>query len=126
MRRARVTGESAVYRAVKDLVDKFEYPDLDTLPVVGEAGGGGGMAHVLIVSTSEPPEIQAKADYVVRQTNSANPLQDVFDIIEAAMGNAGHWTIWMAGVFDLDDGDVTFPTGATMRGLGWYDEALGG
>src|SRR5690606_23227923 len=61
-------------------------------PVV--AGGGRGMAHILIVSTSEPESVQAKADFVVPAVNSAGPLQEILD------GFVG--TAWLAGMFDLE------------------------
>lgn len=117
MRRARVTGQAAVNRAVLDLMDKFEYPDELGLGGDPIGGGGGGMAHVLIVSTSELPDVQAKADYVVAQSNSATQLQSVFDEINTDM-NGGPYSIWMAGVFDLDQ-DVDAPVGAWIRGLGY-------
>lgn len=117
MRRARLTGESAVYRTVNDLARKFEYPDENTLPIPGGGGGGGGMAHILIVSDSEPSDVQAKADYVVSSSASAGELQGIFDSI------SGTWSIWMAGVFTLDD-DVITPSGCLIRGLGYTSGAV--
>lgn len=116
MRRARVTGQAAVNRAVLDLLEKFDYPD--------EIGGGlgipnddqKGMAHYLIVSTSEPTSVQAKADYLVPSSSSAVSLQAVFN--EIATAASGQVTIWMAGTFDLDS-DVAPPDAAWIRGLGY-------
>lgn len=121
MRRARITsGEGATRQAVLDLLNKFDYP-VDRAPSSNPlVGGGGGMAHVLIVSDSEPVQIQAKADFVVPSTNSSTQLQTVFDTIEAQQGNQGAWSIWMAGIFNLD-ADVTAPDQAWIRGLGFYE-----
>lgn len=115
MRPPRVTGDPiAVLGDVANrLVRKFEYPDSDTLPPPFTLGGGGGMAHILIVSTSEPGMIQDKADYVVNQNNAAAELTAIFDSLAT-----GSWSIWMAGVFNISE-DVTFPSGAWIRGLGY-------
>lgn len=94
------------------MANAFVYPDEigGSGPLV--LGGGGGMAHILIVSTSEPDDIQAKADHVVTQTNSSGQLQDIFDSIDDI------WSIWMAGTFHLNE-DVTAPSGCWIRGLGY-------
>lgn len=113
----RVTGEAVIPAKVRELIDKFEYPvDLPLSPSV-DTGGGGGMAHLLIVSTSEPSDIQDKADYIVPSSNSSQPLQTIFDSI------SGAWTIWMAGIFDLD-GDVTAPSACFVRGLGYLSGSV--
>lgn len=75
------------------------------------------MAHFLIVAESEPQQIQEKADYTVPASDSAAPLQEVFDEIDDLM-NGGAFSIWLAGSFELDD-DVTAPSGAWIRGLGY-------
>lgn len=116
MRRARITGQAAVNRAVNDLLNKFEYPD-ELGGGGGFIGGGGaGMAHVLVVSDSEPTDIQRKADYVVPSSNTAVPLQSALDAIGGRVTSEG-WTIWIAGYFDVGD-DVTFPSGVYVRSLG--------
>ena len=111
MRKPRVTGQAAVNAAVYRLINEFQYPD-EKGSGGFVAGGGGGMAHILIVSTSEPEEIQAKADFVVPESNSSAPLQSIFDSID------DNWSIWMAGSFELNN-DVTAPAGCWIRGLGY-------
>lgn len=115
MKPPRVTGDptAVLGDAVNRLVREFDYPDMDTLPPAFRGGGGGGMAHILIVSDSEPAEIQAKADYVVTQTGAAAQLNEIF----ASLGN-NPWSIWMAGTFNLEE-DVVAPSGAWIRGLGY-------
>lgn len=129
MRRRRLTNpQAAQAQYLDDLLREFEYPDrrfqTDPLPIIPDLVGGGGMAHVLIVSTSEPQEIRDKADYVVEENNCSTALQEIFDVIEDSQLSNGAWSIWMAGVFDLD-ADITAPAGAWLRGLGWT-EAGGG
>jgi hypothetical protein len=97
---------------VNELRNKFDYPNIDTLQNPLLLGGGGGMAHILIVSTSEPAEIQEKADYVVNEANAAPELQAIFDSVDEV------WSIWMAGRFTLNS-DVTTPIGCWIRGLGY-------
>src|SRR5690606_24898843 len=75
------------------------------------AGGGRGMAHILIVSTSEPESVQAKADFVVPAVNSAGPLQEILD------GFVG--TAWLAGMFDLETDLSVSWHGTRLRGLGY-------
>jgi hypothetical protein len=70
------------------------------------------MAHILVVSTSEPEAVQAKADFVVPAVNSAGPLQEIVD----GFGNSG--TIWLAGIFDLDADVEVAGLGVRIRGLG--------
>lgn len=115
MRIPRITGTAAVYNAVDQLVNKFDYPDeagrSSNAPLV-LGGGGGGMAHVLIVSTSESVDVQEKADFVVDESASATELQAIFDDL------AGPMSIWMAGRFTLD-ANVSAPSGAWIRGLGY-------
>lgn len=91
----------------------FDRRENQLLPQAVSFGGGGGMAHILIVSDTEPPEVQNKADYIVPSADSAADLQTIFDSLPS-----GSWSIWMAGVFELDD-DVTVPDGAWIRGLGY-------
>lgn len=105
----------AVEQAVYDLIHKFEYPDVDTQNVAAPATGGKGMAHILIVSTSEPIEVQEKADFRVQQDNAGTQLNSIFSTLPAS--GIG-WSIWMAGQFNLDV-DVTFPSRAWIRGLGY-------
>lgn len=113
MRPTRVVGEAAIPDAINRLIRKFEYRDADTIPVNPMPGGSGGMAHILIVSTSEPDFVQAKADYVVNATNAGPQLNAIF----ASLPDTP-WSIWMAGVFIIEE-DVTTPSGAWIRGLGY-------
>lgn len=117
-KRVRPRPEFAVQTRLAELLREFDYPDLNTRPPPPIGGDDGGMAHVLIVSSSEPQDVRDKADYVVPQDDSAGPLQTAFDTIAAQQGNNGKWSIWMAGVFDLNT-DVTTPSGAWIRGLGY-------
>ena len=71
------------------------------------------MAHILIVSTSEPEAVQAKADFVVPAVNSAGPLQEILD------GFVG--TAWLAGIFDLETDLFVSGNGTRLRGLGSTD-----
>lgn len=71
------------------------------------------MAHILIVSDSEPDTVQAKADFVVNEVGAAGQLNGIFATLDG-----GPWSIWMAGVFNISE-DVTFPSGAWIRGLGY-------
>lgn len=119
MKRVAPAPEFAVPLAVQRLLEEFQYPDdLGGGGPVTPAVGGGGMAHVLIVSDSEPQQIQDKADFVIPQTSSSGRLQLAFDEISAQNGGEGAWSIWMAGVFDLD-ADVVAPNHAWIRGLGY-------
>lgn len=113
MKPIRVTGEATVPYWLNVLLNEFEYPDADTLPPAIMPGGGGGMAHILIVSTSEPDFVQQKADYVVSESNSGPELQAIFDSL-----GSDPWSIWMAGVFVIND-DVTTPSTSWIRGLGY-------
>lgn len=117
MKRLPPNPTYAVQETVLDLARQFQYPDIDTFGPASQPVGGGGMAHVLIVSTTEPEDIQAKADYVVEWQNCSVALQAIFDDIDDMSGFFGAWSIWMAGVFDLD-ADVTAPPRAWIRGLG--------
>lgn len=122
MKRVRYTGDAAVNRAVFDLINKFEYPDaVGGGGGLGQAGGEAGMAHVLIVSDSEPQSVQDKADFIVPASSSASFLQSIFDDIASRDIN-GSWSIWMAGRFELDD-DVTAPEKSWIRGLGYTGTA---
>lgn len=111
MRPIRITGEATIPNAVREILERFEYPDADTLPPPFELGGGGGMAHYLIVSTSEPQSVQNKADFVVNHADSSGQLQVIFDSLPPFV------SIWMAGQFNLEE-DVTAPEAAWIRGLG--------
>jgi hypothetical protein len=106
------SGDAQMWEAIRRLYAEFarrRRPRPDG-PVV--AGGGGGMAHILVVSTSEPEAVQAKADFVVPAVNSAGPLQEIVD----GFGNSG--TIWLAGIFDLDADVEVAGLGVRIRGLG--------
>lgn len=122
MRNIPPAAPYAIPQAVYDLITKFEYPQLDPLfnPAVG--AGGGGMAHWLIVSDSEPVAVQDKADFIVPSVNSAVLLQEAFDTIGQDVGSV---SIWMAGVYDIED-DVTAPGNAWIRGLGFISDIGGG
>lgn len=116
MRKPRVVGGAVIPAKVRELLEKFEYPDeLPDIPPL-QLSGGGGMAHYLIVSDSEPVSVQAKADFVIASSNSGVSLQAAFDEINA--DSSGLVSIWMAGTFDLDV-DVAPPDGAWIRGLGY-------
>lgn len=118
VRTPRYTGQALINQKLEELLNKFEYPD-----ELGGGGGlvspgGGGMVHVLIVADSEPDNIQAKADFIVSSDNSATQLQTIFDSIDSQSNTAGAWSVWMAGIFELDD-DVTAPARCWIRGLGY-------
>jgi hypothetical protein len=89
-------------------------------PVVG--GSGKGMAHLLFVSTSESPDIQAKADFVISQLTADTEIQAVID----TLGIGATWTLWFAGIFEMNG----FPSSGVdfgphwVRGLGWTDFEL--
>lgn len=116
-RRINPKPEFALQQRVEQLWERFDYPDQDVNVPFELSGGGGGMTHILIVSTSEPDEIQEKADFVVNESNSSAQLQSIFDSIDDV------WSIWMAGIFDLDS-DVTAPDGCWIRGLGYTSAAV--
>ena len=106
------SGFAAMSEGVRRLLRRFRFNE----EPVQEQGialgiGGGGMAHILIVSDSEPAEVQAKADFVVPSVNSAGPFQAAVDSIEAG-------TIWVAGIIDLEE-DVTVTGLKWVRGLGY-------
>ena len=71
------------------------------------------MAHVLVVSTSEPPDIQSKADIIISQTGGAATFQAFVDGLPL-----GPWSIWVAGVFNLDGATMDFGE-HWVRGLGY-------
>lgn len=91
-------------------------------PLPSTGGGGGtidlpgnakGMAHILIVSSSEPQWVQDKADFVVPSTGAGAALQGIFNSFAGG-------TVWMAGVFYLES-DVTINNpGTIIRGLGSF------
>lgn len=111
-------GEAAAYSLLWRLWRRFEIPDRGDKEGRSRFGtSSGGMIHVTIASTSEPRLIQDKADYVVPQQNSSSVLQAIFDEINDS-DEGGSWSIWMVGVFDLDQ-DVIAPPGAWIRGLGY-------
>jgi len=58
-------------------------------------GPHGGMAHLLLVSTSESADVRMKADYEAPQGAASSRIRD---LANTAWG--GTW--WMAGVFHLD------------------------
>jgi hypothetical protein len=118
----RITGSSDAVMAdkINELLRKFEYPDADTIAPAFQGGGGGGMAHVLIVSQSEPDFVQAKADFVVTETGAGSQLNAIFASLPA-----GKWSIWMAGRFNVEE-DIDFPDGAWVRGLGYTSAGYGG
>lgn len=118
MRPIRITGEATIPNAVREILERFEYPDADTLPPPFELGGGGGMAHVLIVSTSEPQFVQDKADFVCPETGAASTLNAIFSTLDD-----GPWSIWIAGRFNIES-DVGFPSAAWIRGLGFSDAGV--
>jgi hypothetical protein len=122
MKPIRITGSSDAIMADKlnQILRKFEYPDADTLPAPFMPGGGGGMAHILIVSDSEPDFVQDKADYIVTETGAGAQLNAIF----ASIGNQ-KWSIWMAGRFNIEE-NILFPEGAWIRGLGYTTEGYGG
>lgn len=112
------SGMAALAEAVRRLLRKPDRP----AGIAGSRnplilGERGGMSHILIVSDSEPLEVQNKADHIVPSSNSSAALQNIFDSLPG-----GSWSIWMAGVFELD-ADVTVPDGAWIRGLGHTDHA---
>lgn len=109
--------EAAAYNLLWRLWRRFQIPTREKRAGALSLGGGGGMAHVLIVSDSEPQSVLDKADYTAPANESASYLQEIFDAIATQQGS-GDWSIWMAGIFDLDD-DVTTPNGASIRGLGY-------
>lgn len=116
MKKPRLTGEAVIPAKIRELIEKFEYP-VDLVPDPGTfTGGGGGMAHYLIVSDSEPTDVQDKADFLVAQSNSGVQLQEAFDAIDAAV--SAPCSIWMAGIFNLNI-DVSPPASAWIRGLGY-------
>lgn len=119
MKPPRVVGEAAVPDMVNKLIREFKYRDADTIAGNPMLGGGGGMAHILIVSTSEPQFVQAKADYVVNATNAGPQLNAIFDSLPDTP-----WSIWMAGVFIIDE-DVFTPAGSWIRGLGYTSGTYG-
>jgi len=87
--------QSETFEAIRRLYAEFARrrrprPDGPLVP-----GGGKGMAHILVVSTSEPDSVQAKADHEVPQEAASSPIGD---LANSAYG--GTW--WMAGVFHLD------------------------
>ncbi len=96
------------------LDERRRLPDYQA-PSTMDPGGGGGMAHILIVSTSEPQSVQAKADFVVPSSNSSTALTAIID----GFGNSG--TIWMAGKFELDSDVSVWGNGVRIRGLGDTD-----
>lgn len=118
MKPIRITGSSEAVMAdkINQLLRRFEYPDSDTIAPNPMPGGGGGMAHVLIVSTSEPDFVQQKADYIVTEANAAAELNAIFDSL-----GTQKWSIWMAGRFNCNE-NVDFPSGAWVRGLGYTVE----
>lgn len=114
---AIVQPDAAIASAVAGLLTKFDYAD----EFGGDGGfltpgGAGGMAHILISSTSEPDFVQNKADFRVSADESAGQLQDVFDWVIEQDGT-GQWTIWMVGNFYLE-ADIFLPHGSYIRGLG--------
>lgn len=117
MKPIRITGSSDAIMADKlnQILRRFEYPDADTLPPPFMAGGGGGMAHVLIVSTSEPDFVQQKADYVVTESGAGPELTAIFDTLVN-----GPWSIWMCGRFNIAT-NVEAPSAAWIRGLGFTE-----
>ena len=118
MKRIRPKPEYAVPVMVEELLNRFQYPDEIGRGAEFTPGAGGAMAHILIVSESEPQEIQDKADFTCPAVSSSARLQDIFDSIENQTGNVGSWSVWMAGIFDLDE-DVTAPPRCWIRGLGY-------
>lgn len=121
MKPPRVTGtpDAVLGDAVNRLIRKFEYPDMDTIAQNPMPGGGGGMAHILIVSTSEPDFVQAKADYVVTEANAGPELNAIFSSLPSSP-----WSIWMAGRFVIEE-DVVAPNQAWIRGLGYTQAGYG-
>lgn len=116
-------GETGGWEALRVLLRKFAALEFEATPVDNSSigGGGGGMAHVLIVSDSEPADIQDKADYVIPQNNSSTKLQAAFDDIDTR-ANGSVWTVWIAGQFDLDS-NVSAPSPSWIRGLGYTTAA---
>lgn len=109
------SGGAAMWEAIRRLYAEFARRRRPRPAGPASFGGGGGMAHILVVSDSEPQSVQSKADFVVPSSNSSTALQAAFDTVPD--GSGGRWSIWMAGRFDLD-ADVTAPSGAWLRGLG--------
>lgn len=116
MKPIRTTGdpEAIMATAIERLQREFEYPFLIPPGTPPNQGGGGGMAHYLFVSTSEPAEVQAKADFVIAQDNAGPMLQGVFDSLPATP-----MSLWFAGIFNIGTTDITFPSRAWIRGLGY-------
>lgn len=115
MKPPRPTGQLAVVESVNKLAREFKYRDADTQTPAFQGGGGGGMAHILIVSDSEPDTVQAKADFVVNEVGAAGQLNGIFATLDG-----GPYSIWMAGRFIVDE-NVDFPSGSWVRGLGYTE-----
>lgn len=113
------TGAAALAEAVRRLLRKRKDRVEPIRPDLGGGAGGKGMVHVVIISDSEPEEIQEKGDFIVPSSNSSALLQAAFDALPG-----GSWSIWLAGQFDLD-ADVTAPSGSWIRGLGYTSVGYG-
>src|SRR5690606_22482610 len=111
-----VTPGAAMAESVEFLLKQFsELPKEAREVFTGGLGPDGGMAHLLLVSTSEPGYVQEKADYIIPENASSARIQE---ILYRFAGR--ETTVWLAGIFTLD-ADIEVPIGVRLRGLGYFE-----
>lgn len=113
MRRARLTGQSAVFDQVDRLINKFEYPDIDTLAPASVLGGGGGAPTVVVAASDATDLSKSKADFVCPGVNDETVIQAACDLL----GTVGGRVLLTEGTFSLSDVVAMGPL-TTLQGMG--------
>lgn len=112
---------AAIPEAVLELVNRFDYPDVDPLPAPFIPSGKGGVPTVVIAASDATDLSKGKADFVCTGTNDDQVVQEAIDIIDSGGSDGG--TIWLSEgnfFYDKGSGDSTFAfaTDITIRGVG--------
>lgn len=106
--------------ALNKLLRQFQKRMLDKIGSGEGEGPDKGMAHALIVSTSEPQSIIDKGDYTIPDSDSGEPLLAAVAILRNLKAS-GQWSLWFAGQFDFSDVDEVDLAEFWIRGLGYVN-----
>lgn len=100
-------------RAVNDLLNKFEYPNIDTRG--GTVIGGGGGAPTVVVAASDATELSiAKADFLCNGSADHVEIQQALDLMQ----DTGGRLVLTEGNFNVSTDEIVVPAGADVHIMG--------